>query len=174
MALYAGLRGLTAAPIANALALVVTAVANTTANRRFTFGVRGREAFARDQAAGLAAFGIALVVTTASISILALLAPAAPRVVELGVLVVANGIATVTRFVLLRAWIARDRRPALSAATAKGTRHDHHQPTRRRGGVARDQRLAARARACGGEPTRPPGSARRSSASSSWRPSCTW
>ena len=39
--LYALLRGAVAAPAANAIALVVTAVGNTAANRRLTFGVRG-------------------------------------------------------------------------------------------------------------------------------------
>src|SRR5215217_2865880 len=42
-ALYLGLRQLTGAIEANLLALLVTAVANTAANRRFSFGVRGRE-----------------------------------------------------------------------------------------------------------------------------------
>ena len=48
------------AQAANLLALLVTAVANTAANRRFTFGVRGRGSAARHQLQGLAVFGLGL------------------------------------------------------------------------------------------------------------------
>jgi hypothetical protein len=51
-ALYALLRPLAPAAIANGLALVATALGNTTANRHFTFGVRWRDALIRDHAAG--------------------------------------------------------------------------------------------------------------------------
>jgi putative flippase GtrA len=114
-ALYALLRGFATAPLANALALVVTAVGNTAANRRFTFGVRGREAIVRDQLAGLLALATALAVTTVAISILGVLVPAASRALELGVLIVASAVATVLRFVLLRSWIGRERRPATTS-----------------------------------------------------------
>ena len=90
---------------ANAIALVVTAIGNTAANRRLTFGIRGTDGLARDHGAGLAAFALALCLTTGAASGLALLAPHASRFVELAVLVTANAAATVGRFVLLRAWI---------------------------------------------------------------------
>lgn len=106
-ALFAVLRLATIAPIANALALVVTAVGNTAANRRLTFGVRGRDTLIRDHLVGLTAFGVALAITTAGIGALALIAPDAGRVLELAVLIVANAVATVIRFLLLRAWIDR-------------------------------------------------------------------
>ena len=64
--LYAAFRNVLPAAAANALALVVTAVCNTAANRRFTFGVRGREA-ARHQLQGLAVFGLGLIVTSGSL-----------------------------------------------------------------------------------------------------------
>ncbi len=38
--------------VANTLALLITAVANTAANRRLTFGVRGNEGLAGDHAVG--------------------------------------------------------------------------------------------------------------------------
>ena len=41
------------AQAANVVALLVTAVANTAANRRLTFGVRGRDGAARHQVQGL-------------------------------------------------------------------------------------------------------------------------
>ena len=116
--LYAVLRSVTSAAIANALALVVTAVANTAANRRLTFGVRGRNALVRDHLAGLAAFAVALVITTTAIGMLDIVAPQAGRVPELAVLLTANAAATVVRFVLLRAWIADDPRSASSSPSS--------------------------------------------------------
>lgn len=103
--LYLAFRAAMPAAAANALALVVTAIGNTAANRRLTFGVRGNESLARDHAAGLAAFGVALAITTGALAALHLVAPLAPHTVELAVLIVANTVATASRFVLLRAWI---------------------------------------------------------------------
>jgi putative flippase GtrA len=114
--LYLALRTTTGPTTANALALVVTAIGNTAANRRLTFGRRGGS-MVRDQIAGLLALAIALAITTASVSLLGSLAPRAGRTVELAVLVVANALATVTRFVLLRSWIAADRRRDLAPAS---------------------------------------------------------
>jgi putative flippase GtrA len=118
--LFLALRAFTGATAANALALVITAVGNTAANRRLTFGVRGGGSMARDQLGGLAA----LAITTASVSLLAALAPRAGHLVELAVLVVANVLATVARFVLLRSWIAGDRR---RAPTFTSTPSDHQE-----------------------------------------------
>ena len=58
--LYLLLRGVMAAQAANAVSLLITAIANTAANRRFTFGIRGRAHAARHQLRGLIAFGIGL------------------------------------------------------------------------------------------------------------------
>ena len=115
--LYLLLRSFTGAAAANALALVLTAVANTAANRRLTFGVRDRGSMLRDQAVGLLALGVALAITTASVGLLSALAPRAGRLVELAVLVTANALATVARFVLLRSWIASERRAAPAFAS---------------------------------------------------------
>jgi putative flippase GtrA len=117
-ALYLVLRALTGPAPDNALALVITAVANTAANRRLTFGVRGGGSMARDQVGGLVALAVALAITTASVSVLVAVAPHAGRIVELAVLVAANALATVARFVLLRSWIAGDRRRALTHVPA--------------------------------------------------------
>jgi len=107
-AIYVVLRAATGPVVANAAALLITAVGNTAANRRFTFGVRTRDraAIVRDQLAGIAALGVALAITTSAAAVLGRVAPDAGRAVELGVLIVANGLATVTRFVLLRSVIA--------------------------------------------------------------------
>jgi putative flippase GtrA len=115
--LYLLLRTATGPTAANALALVVTAIGNTAANRRLTFGVRDDRSMVRDQIGGLVALAIALAITTSSVSLLGALAPRAGRMVELAVLVVANALATVARFVLLRSWITADRERALASAS---------------------------------------------------------
>jgi putative flippase GtrA len=106
--LYLLLRGAGLGSVAaNGIALVLTAIANTAANRRLTFGVTGRDRLARDHGAGLAAFGLAMVLTTTAATLLSRLAPGASRPVELAVIAVANIVATSGRFVLLRAWVGR-------------------------------------------------------------------
>jgi putative flippase GtrA len=108
--LYALLRGSLGAFGANLVALVVTAVANTAANRRLTFGVRGREGAAAHQFQGLIVFGLGLALTTGALAALGAWAPGASQFVEMVVLVVANAAATVLRFVAFRSWIFRGRR----------------------------------------------------------------
>jgi putative flippase GtrA len=107
--LYGGLRTFLTAVASNAIALFVTAIGNTAANRRLTFGVRGRASMVRDQAAGMGAFAVALAITTGTVVLLGVFAPRAGRPLEIAVLVGANVVATAVRFVLLRALIARDR-----------------------------------------------------------------
>jgi putative flippase GtrA len=94
---------------ANLVALLVTAVANTAANRHFTFGVRGRAGAARHQFEGLVVFAVGLALTSGSLAALHYFGEPA-RVVELLVLVGANLLATVVRFVLLRGWVFHPRR----------------------------------------------------------------
>ena len=60
LALYSLFRLGAGAQFANAAALLVSAVANTAANRRLTFGVRGRDRAVRHQAQGLVVFAIGL------------------------------------------------------------------------------------------------------------------
>ncbi len=106
-ALYSLLRGVLSPVAANAIALVVTALGNTAANRRLTFGVRGRDTLARDHGAGLLAFGLALALTTGAATALGASAPHAGRLVELAVLTTANVVATAARFLMLRTWVGR-------------------------------------------------------------------
>ncbi len=107
LGLFVALRPGVGAQAANLLALLVTAVANTAANRRLTFGVRGREAAGRHQAQGLLVFGLGLALTSGSLALLHA-GPAAPgRGVELAVVVAANLAATLLRFLLLRRWVFR-------------------------------------------------------------------
>jgi putative flippase GtrA len=100
--LYLLLRGVMSAQAANVLSLLVTAVANTAANRRLTFGISGRLHAARHQVKGLIAFGIGLVLTSGA---LAALPAHTSRGLEVSVLVAANLVATVIRFVLYRTWV---------------------------------------------------------------------
>jgi putative flippase GtrA len=104
--LYAALRNIEPAATANAVALVVTAVGNTAANRRLTLEVRGRDGLALHHAVGVLALVVALSITSASLGILQALAPRHGRLTEIAVLVAANPAATVVRFVLLRIAIA--------------------------------------------------------------------
>ncbi|RQX20555.1 glycosyl transferase [Micromonospora ureilytica] len=100
--LFVATRGLLGAQPANLLALLVTAVANTAANRRLTFGISGRRHAARHHAQGLLAFALGLALTSGALAVLHAVAAVPARPVELAVLVAANLAATVLRFVLLR------------------------------------------------------------------------
>lgn len=105
--LYAALRPATGAQIANVLALLVCAVANTAANRRLSFGVRGRGGALRHQARGLLVFVLGLTLTSGALAALHLAAPDAAARTELAVLVAANLTATLLRFLLFRTWVFR-------------------------------------------------------------------
>jgi putative flippase GtrA len=109
--LFLALSGTLGAQGANLVALLLTAIANTAANRRFTFGVRGRTGAARHQFEGLVVFGIGLLLTSGALALLHL-ATDPHRAVEVIVLVGANLLATVVRFVLLRGWVFHPRRTA--------------------------------------------------------------
>jgi glycosyltransferase involved in cell wall biosynthesis len=111
--LYLLLRGSLGPGAANALALALTAVANTQANRRFTFGVRGRAGLLRQQAAGAVVYLLALGLTAGALDVLNGVDPHPARALEVLVLVLASAFATVTRYVALRGWVfARRKRSA--------------------------------------------------------------
>jgi len=106
--LYLLFRGVMTAQAANAISLLLTAVANTAVNRRFTFGIRGRAHAARHQLRGLIAFGTGLAVTSgALVALHAVTARRPSRAAEVAVLVAANLVATVVRFALYRSWVFR-------------------------------------------------------------------
>ncbi|HJQ02188.1 MAG TPA: bifunctional glycosyltransferase family 2/GtrA family protein [Jatrophihabitans sp.] len=110
LALFLACRAPLGAQGANLFALLVTALANTAANRRLTFGISGRAKAGRHQMQGLAVFGLGLALTSGALAALHRLNHAPHRGLELGVLVAANLAATVLRFVLLRGWVFRSRR----------------------------------------------------------------
>jgi glycosyltransferase involved in cell wall biosynthesis len=109
--LYLLLSGPLGAGLGNAVALAITAVANTAANRRLTFGVQGSGEALRHHARGLIVFGVALSMTTGALALLQQLDPNPARRLELAVLVAANLTATVMRFVAMKTWVfTRERR----------------------------------------------------------------
>ena len=92
---------------ANVAALLSTTVANTALNRRFTFGVVGHQRRTRQQLQGLIVFGLALVLTSGTLAVAHSLHSAPPAWLELALLVTANAVATLMRFLLLRRWVFR-------------------------------------------------------------------
>ncbi len=100
--LYLLFRTLLDPVLANVVALLLATAANTAANRRFTFGISGRDGWVTHQAKGYAVLAIALVITTATA---ALLPATTSRTAELVALTAANLFATLVRFVLFRIWI---------------------------------------------------------------------
>ena len=108
--LYVAVRSVAGAQVANLTALAITALANTAANRRFTFGITGRRGAAVHQAQGFLVFVLGLALTSGSLALLHALTPIPARGVEIGVLVAANLTATILRFLLLRTWVFRGSR----------------------------------------------------------------
>jgi putative flippase GtrA len=110
LALFMLMHGVIGAQAANLVALLVTAIANTAANRRFTFGVTGATKAARHHVEGLIVFAIALAITSGALAGLHAFVEQPHRLLELTVLVLANLVATALRFVLLRGWVFHPRR----------------------------------------------------------------
>ena len=119
--LFLWLRGPIGSQGANFIALLLTAVANTAANRRLTFGIRGPAAALRHQGQGLVVFALGWALSAGSLWLLQTAAPTAPQAVELAVVVAANLGATVLRFVLMRGWVFRTRRPSTLAPSGAPT-----------------------------------------------------
>jgi putative flippase GtrA len=108
--------------LASASALALTAVGNTAANRRLTFGIRGREGLARQHVAGFLVFVLALALTSGALTVLGDLDRHAPRLLEAAVLVLATLAATVTRYVALSSFVFRHdgRRDTVLSLDAQG------------------------------------------------------
>lgn len=137
LALYSLFRLGAGPQLANGGALLVSAVANTAANRRLTFGVRGRGGAVRHQAQGLVVFAIGLALTSGSLAALGAASGSPSHGTELAVLIAANLAATVLRFLLFRAWVFPDRAdrsreayedgPAAAAPSAGHADDTHHE-----------------------------------------------
>ncbi|HEY1360556.1 MAG TPA: glycosyltransferase [Thermoleophilaceae bacterium] len=105
--LYLLLREAVTAQVANLLSLAITAVGNTAANRRITFGVRGSDGFVRQHAAGFLVFVLSVLLTAGSLAALDRIVPEPSRALELAVLVASSAGATVSRYMALRLWVFR-------------------------------------------------------------------
>lgn len=91
--------------LANVLGLALTAVANTQANRRWSFRVTGREGLVRHHAQGAAVFVLTVLLTSGALAALNAIDPRPGHAIELLVLVGASVLATVSRYVALRFWV---------------------------------------------------------------------
>lgn len=108
--LYMVFQGPFGAHEANFLSLLLTAVGNTAANRRFTFGISGPSKLFTHQFQGLIVFMLAWGITSSSLLVLHSVSLDATASMELLTLTAANVVATLMRFVLLRIWVFRVRR----------------------------------------------------------------
>jgi putative flippase GtrA len=118
LGLYLLLRGPATAQGANALALLATAIANTAANRRLTFGHRGTTHATRHHLEGLAVYTLGLTLTAGSLATLTTITPHPTHTLELTTLITANLTATLLRFILMRAWVFHPRRHRAADHTA--------------------------------------------------------
>jgi putative flippase GtrA len=116
LGVYLTLRGVLGPLSANVISLVLSNVANTTANRRITFDVRGRRGSLRQQLQGLVVLALSLGLTSAALGLLAVLSPNPSQGAELAVLVAANLVGTLARFTLLRHWVFAARPGAETAS----------------------------------------------------------
>ncbi len=91
---------------ANLVALVITTLFNTEANRRFTFTARNT-ARGRTHLQGLVVFGLYYALTSAALLVLPAVSPDPPRTLELVVLLGSSALGTAGRFFLLRSWVFR-------------------------------------------------------------------
>jgi putative flippase GtrA len=105
-ALFALLDGPLGPVAADVVALLVCAFANTAANRRLTFALRGRAGRVRHYAAGTALGLLPLGLTLAALGLLSAIG-ATSLALALVTLTAANLLATVVRFLLLRNWVFR-------------------------------------------------------------------
>jgi putative flippase GtrA len=112
--LYLLLHGPLPAGAANAVALALTAVANTAANRRITFGRTGRAGALRDQAHGAFVFLATVAITSGALLVLDALDRRPARGLEVAVLVVSSTLATVVRYLGLRFWVFAPHKPPIT------------------------------------------------------------
>ncbi|MPZ74614.1 MAG: hypothetical protein GEU74_15575 [Nitriliruptorales bacterium] len=106
---------------ANAVAVTVGALLSFYANRRFTFGVRGRERSGRQLVEFSIVFGVTLLMSSGALKILTEIDPTPSRLAENFALLLGSGVAITARFLLLRQWVFRAGRHEPSA----GVENEH-------------------------------------------------
>ena len=107
--LFYALAGQIGAVPAGVVAMLICSLANTAANRRVTFALRGRIDMVRHHAAALAVNLLPLALTTGTLVALEMVG-SVDRGVQLVSVTAANAGATAARFVLLRIWVFRPAR----------------------------------------------------------------
>ena len=106
--LFTALYGLVGPFLADTVALTVCGAANLAANRRFTFSVHGRTAWARHYMLGTVVGVLPLLTTLTALAALKAIGGSGLGV-DLSVVTGANLAATAGRFILLRRWVFKDR-----------------------------------------------------------------
>jgi putative flippase GtrA len=109
LGLLAMLTGSFGAQMANLVGLVVSTVANTAANRAWTFQVRGTDLMARQHLQALVVFAITWACSSLALELLAVAWPQASTLMTVVVVGAANAVSTVVRFTAMRSWIFRIR-----------------------------------------------------------------
>lgn len=97
---------------ANVISLVLSTLVNTAINRRFTFGVAGRQGSTRVQLKSLVLVLVTWALTAGSLWALAHLAPTATTAAAVVAFLLGNVVATIVRFFLLRRWFGVANHPA--------------------------------------------------------------
>ncbi len=105
LGLFALLRAGFPAQASNAVALAIATVVNTSANRRWTFGVTGRAGAGWHQVQGFLVFGLTLVMTSGGLWLLHTLWPGPPRWIEIGTIAVATVSSTAVKYLLMKSWM---------------------------------------------------------------------
>ncbi len=106
--LFATLAGPLGVVLADVVALALCTIANTAANRRLTFNLRGRTRRTSHHVRGLVAAGVPLIVTLATLAVTQSVGITSVLVL-VAVLTVANALASAAKLVLLRSWVFRPR-----------------------------------------------------------------
>ncbi len=109
LSLLAVLTGPLGVQVANLVGLVISTVANTAANRAWTFQLRGREQMGRQHLQALVVFAITWACSSAALELLAVAWPHASTLTTVAVVGLANAVSTVARFTAMRGWIFRAR-----------------------------------------------------------------
>jgi putative flippase GtrA len=116
LALFVLMRMVADPQTANFVALLITAIANTAANRLFTFGVSGRDGALKHQFQGLVIFILGLGLTSGVLFWLhSGPEPEPSRAIEVAAVVGANLLATLLKFIMFRVWVFKSPRRSLPA-----------------------------------------------------------
>lgn len=113
--LFVVLRAPLGAIAANIVALAITAVANTLANRRLTFGVVGRTDRWRHLVEASAVFVLTTTLSTAALAGLRVVLDDPATIVDVVTIFTVQLIATLIRFLTLRHWVFAPRRRGVAA-----------------------------------------------------------